>query len=444
LKDHQKSRELFERAKQSLAGGVSSHFRASERPHPLFYVRAQGSRIWDVDGNEYLDFTLAQGPMILGHSHPVVIDAVCRAIAEGQLFAGQHLGELELAESLKRLIPCAELARFSLSGSEAVHAAIRLARAFTGRPKFVKFEGHYHGWFDEVSFSVTPPVAEDADKCQPHPVPWTQGIGPGNDQNVIVLPWNNLKMLQEVLSRRANEIAAVICEPVMCNNGCIPPEPGYLEGLRDACNRHGIVLIFDEIITGFRLGLSGAQGYYKVVPDIAVFGKAMASGFPISAIVGRQKLMELFATGQVMHAGTLNAQNGSVAAALATIRELEAQSPEIYNRLAAMAQTLGSALIKSASRCGQSVVVQAVGPVFHLGFTKAGTIKDYRGTLTCDKEKYRRFCDAMHDRGIRLIGRGLWYVSAAHTSEDIEICAKTADAAFETLAEASLELKPLE
>jgi len=444
LKDHQKSRELFERAKQSLAGGVSSQFRASERPHPLFYVRAQGSRIWDADGNEYLDFTLAQGPMILGHSHPAVIGAACGALAEGQLFAGQHLAELELAESLKRSIPCAELVRFSLSGSEAVQAALRLARAFTGRPKFVKFEGHYHGWFNEVSFSVTPTAAEAGDNCQPHTVPWTQGIGPGDDQNVIVLPWNNLKVLQEVLSRRATEIAAVICEPVMCNNGCIPPEPGYLEGLRETCNRHEIILIFDEIITGFRLGLSGAQGYYKVIPDLAVFGKAMANGFPISAIVGRQKLMELFATGQVIHAGTLNAQNGSVAAALATIRELEVQSPEIYNRLTAMAQTLWSSLTKSASKWGQSVVVQAVGPVFHLGFTPAGTIKDYRGTLTCNNEKYRAFCDAMHDRGVRLIGRGLWYVSAAHTSEDIEICAKMADAAFETLTEASLELKRLE
>jgi glutamate-1-semialdehyde 2,1-aminomutase len=335
---------------------------------------------------------------------------------------------------LKRLIPCAELVRFSLSGSESVHAALRLARAFTGRSKFVKFEGHYHGWFDDTSFSITPTAGEAGDECQPRAVPWTPGIGTGNDQNLIVLPWNNLKVLREVLSRRGAEIAAVICEPMMCNNGCIPPEPGYLEGLQEACEAHKIVLIFDEVITGFRLGVSGAQGHFKVTPDLAVFGKAMANGFPISAIVGRQKLMKLFATGQVIHAGTLNAQNCCVAAALATIQVLEGESPEVYNRLTAMAQTLRSRIVGSASRWGHAIVVQGLGPVFHFGFSPAGIIKDYRGTLTCNKERYRSFCDAMHDRGVRLIGRGLWYMSAAHTSEDIEFCAEAADGAFESLA----------
>jgi glutamate-1-semialdehyde 2,1-aminomutase len=434
LKDHQKSRELFERAKQSLAGGVSSQFRASERPHPLFYSHAHGACISDIDGNEYLDFSLSQGPMILGHSHPAVADAVSRALAEGQLFGGQHLAELQLAEHLKQLIPCAELVRFSLSGSESVLAVLRLSRAFTGKSKFVKFEGHYHGWLDETAFSITPTMKEAGDELQPNVAPWTSGIAPGNDQNLIVLPWNNLELLQKVLSQRADELAAVICEPVMCNSGCIPPQPGFLEGLRAACDAHKVVLIFDEIITGFRLGLSGAQGHFKVTPDLAVFGKAMANGFPMSAIVGRRELMELFATGQVIHAGTMNAQNGCVAAALATIQALEAESPEIYNRMTAMAESLRSRIVKSASNWGQVIVVQGLGPVFHLGFSTVGSIKDYRGTLTCNKEKYRHFCDTMHDRGVRLIGRGLWYVSAAHTAEDIEFCARAADKAFESLA----------
>jgi glutamate-1-semialdehyde 2,1-aminomutase len=265
-------------------------------------------------------------------------------------------------------------------------------------------------------------------------VPWTSGIAPGNDENVIVLPWNNLEVLQKVMSRRAAEIAAVICEPVMCNNGCVPPKAGFLEGLRAACDAHKIVLIFDEIITGFRLGLGGAQGHFKVTPDLAVFGKAMANGFPMSAIVGRQSLMELFASGQVIHAGTMNAQNGCVAAALATIQALQAESPEIYVRMTAMAETLRSRILASAANWGQAIVVHGVGPVFHLGFSSAGSITDYRGTLTCDRGKYRSFCDDMHDRGVRLIGRGLWYVSAAHTAEDIESCARAADKAFETLA----------
>jgi len=433
MKSYTKSHELYQRAKLSLAGGVSSQFRLSERPHPLFYEKAEGARIWDVDGNEYLDFTLSQGPMILGHSHPAVLQAVRSAIAQGQLYAAQHVAELELAETLTRVIPCAELVRFSLTGSEAVQAALRLARAYTGKQRFIKFEGHYHGWFDNVAFSISPSRLEAGPPGSPCPVPWTEGIPPEAKDDVIVLPWNCLDLLCDALRKHASETAAIITEPVMCNNGCVPPEPGFLEQLREACTEYGILLIFDEIITGFRLAIGGAQSYFNVVPDLALLGKAMANGFPISAVVGRREIMELFANGRCIHAGTMNAHNASVAAALATIDELNGNSVTLYPRLFQLGEDLRSGLKDAAETIGHEVLIQGIGPVFHVGFTSAKCVSDYRGTLSYDQQKYVRFCDIMREHGVRLIGRGLWYVSAAHAQGDIEQCLRAAREAFEQM-----------
>src|ERR1051325_1474130 len=288
----------------------------------MFYERAKGSRIWDVDGNEFLDFTLSQGPMILGHSHPKVLKAVTKASREGQLFAGQHELELQLAERIQKLVPCAEQMRFSLSGSEAVHTALRLARGFTGRNKYIRFEGHYHGWFDNVAMSVSPTPAEAGPPESPKTVPWTLGVTPSDLDQVIVLQWNDLDAVKRALESRPNEVAAIITEPIMCNNGCILPKAGYLEGLRALCDQHGVVLIFDEVITGFRVDLGGAQKYFGVTPDLAVFGKAFASGYPISVLAGKSKFMDLIACGKVLHAGTMNSSNPTVAASLATLDQL--------------------------------------------------------------------------------------------------------------------------
>src|SRR5260221_1404450 len=220
MQRYQKSKALYERACQVLAGGVSSEFRKYGPPHPLFYERGFGSRIVDVDGNEYLDFTLSQGPLILGHSHPQVLAEVAQASADGQLFAGQHLRELELAETLQRLIPCAELLRFSLSGSESDHAALRLARAVTGRPKFLRFEGHYHGWFDSVAVGVGGPSLEAlGPREHPTPMRWTQGLPDRIEEQSLVLPWNDLALVDATLRERHAEIAAIITEPIMCTSG---------------------------------------------------------------------------------------------------------------------------------------------------------------------------------------------------------------------------------
>ena len=431
MKSYEKSKALFERSCQVLAGGVSSEFRKFSYPHPLFYAEGKGNRITDVDGNEYLDFTLSQGPLIIGHSHPHVLDSVQKYSAKGQLFAGQHMGELELAEKLQALIPCAELLRFSLSGSECDHAAIRLSRAVTGRKKFLRFEGHYHGWFDNVAVGIGAPSLEAmGDREDPTPNRWTKGLPEDVEDELILLPWNDLELLEKVVAERHEEIAAIITEPVMCNSGCIPPKPGFLQGIRDLCDRYGIVFILDEVITGFRLGLGGAQQHFGVTPDLAIFGKAMASGFPISVLCGKREYMQLIASGEVIHAGTMNSGNPCIAAAQATIEVLEEAGT--HERLFALGKQLMEGIIQATEETGHAVLVQGMGPMFHVGFTEASEVNDFRDTFTYDKAKYAQFVGGMQERGIRLIGRGLWYISAVHTAADIEVCIQ---AVRETLQE---------
>ena len=429
-KTYPESKAWFERAKRSLAGGVSSQFRMFSGPHPMFYRRAAGSRLWDADGNELIDFSLSQGPLILGHSHPEVLARVKEAIDAGQLYAGQFEQEVLLAEALQRLIPAAERVRIGSSGSEAAHAVLRLARYATGKPRFIKFEGHYHGWFDNVSFSVNPPAASPVGE----PVPWGGGIPEAVRDDVIVLPWNDLEAVERTLSERGGEIGAIITEPIMANQGCIEPRPGYLAGLRELCDRFDVALIFDEIITGFRVDLGGAQRLYGVTPDLAIFGKALASGFPLSAIVGRERFMAPLERSEVYHAGTLNANNASVAAALATVELLERGDGAAMRRIAETGATLRDGLRELGERQGLPLRVHGPGPMFHMGFTERSEVHDYRDTLDFDAARYGAFCSSMLALGVRLIGRGLWYPSAAHGAEDVELSLAAADAALGTVA----------
>lgn len=426
-----KSAELLDQAKKALAGGVSSEFRKYNQPHALFYTHAKGSKIFDADGNEYLDFTLSQGPMIVGHSNPYVLQRVINYSNQGQLFAGQHILEIELAEKLQKHIPSAELLRFCLDGSEAVQTAFRLARAKTGRKKFLRFEGHYHGWLDNVAWGLsTPSIDALGERHAPNVFPWTEGLPDGSQNEFIILPWNDLELFEKIAGEKFGEIAAVITEPVMCNNGCILPEDGFLQGLRNSCDKYGITLIFDEVITGFRTSLGGAQQYFGVTPDLSIFAKAMASGYPISAIVGKAAWMDLLTTGKVIQAGTMNSSNPTVAAALATIELLEEKG--VYEKIYRLGKRLMDGLTAINLKYNQNLLVQGLGPMFHTGFTDLEKAKDFRDVLKYDKAKLAKFIAAMHDAGIRIIGRGLWYISTVHTEEDIDRAIETADNVFST------------
>ncbi|MEJ7827627.1 MAG: aspartate aminotransferase family protein [Segetibacter sp.] len=432
IKGYQQSALLLERAKKVLAGGVSSEFRKYNHPHALFYTHGIGSRIYDADGNEYLDFTLSQGPLILGHSNPNVLAAVNKYSEEGQLFAGQHIKEIELAEKLQQLIPSAELMRFCLDGSEAVQTALRVARAKTGRQKFLRFEGHYHGWLDNVCYGLSAPSAEALGSPEhPNVFPWTKGLPDHSIDEFLMLPWNDLQLVQQTVEKHHHQIAAIITEPVMCNNGCIAPKESFLQGLRQLCDQYGITLIFDEVITGFRLALGGAQKYYNITPDLSIFAKALASGYPISAIAGKREWMNLIESSKVIHAGTMNTSNPTVAAALATLETLESDKP--YQRMFELGKLLKDGLKQAAKDGNQNLLVQGPGPMIHTGFTSLTEVNDYRDTFTYDKVKLGRFIAAMHNKGIRIIGRGLWYISAVHTKNDIEQALKAATEVLQEL-----------
>lgn len=425
-----KSKELLERASKVLASGVSSEFRKYNHPHALFYSHGKGSRIYDVDGNEYIDFTLSQGPLILGHSHPELLRDIANYSEAGQLYAGQHIQEVELAETLNRLIPSAELMRFCLDGSEAVQTAIRVARSRTGRQLFLRFEGHYHGWLDNVAYAIGAPVGEDlGSRNEPKVFAWSAGLSHNSRQEFIVIPWNDEKLLEQTILKYKDELAAVITEPIMCNNGCIMPKTGYLDKMRILTKQFDIALIMDEVITGFRMGLSGAQGYFGIEPDMSIFAKAMGSGYPISAIVGKKTWMDEIATGRVIHAGTMNASNPTVAAALSTIRILE-KDPTVYNRIFRLGVKLRTGLKALSETYGQNMLVQGPGPMLNTSFTSLKEVHEFRDVLQGDKGKLSTFISKLHDQGIRVIGRGLWYISAATTDDDVETALAVVERVF--------------
>lgn len=429
------SARLSERARKSLAGGVSSNVRMGpELLPPLYFERGEGSRLVDVDGNSYVDYTIGQGPDILGHAPEVLIEALVDTTRKGLLYAGQHELEIELSEKLQELIPCAEMVRYSNSGSEIVQAAFRVARAYTGRERIVKFEGHYHGWFDNVLVSVHPPLNQVGPAERPYTVPASAGQAGSAVGEMIVLPWNDLEVLSDVLAWQGDEIAAVIMEPIMCNTGCILPREGYLEGVRELCSEHGVVFILDEIITGFRVGLGGAQAYLGVTPDLATFGKAMAGGFPVSCMAGKRELMELIASGEVTHSGTFNSNVPAMAAALATIGELEKEQGQVYQRLHQLGNRLSAGLKELADQQGIPAQVQGPGPMFHLAFAEGPLVTDYRSfARQSDTALYHRFARLMLEEGVRVIPRGLWYVSAAHTADDVDFTLQAAESALTKL-----------
>ena len=395
-----------------------------ERPVPLFIKEARGAELVDVDGNRYVDFVAGFGPVVLGHGDPVVSAAVADAVTGPQQVGAQHEGEIALAEALCEHVPAFETVRLSLTGSEAVHAALRLARAATGRPLILKFAGHYHGWLDGT-FTAT--------SHAPPGFPESRGQSISALAGVRVIEWNDAQAVREVFAAGGSQLAAVIMEAIPCNQGVMYPHAGYLELVRELCDDAGVVLIFDEVITGFRLGLGGAQEVTGVTPDLAVVAKAMGNGFPISAFGGRADLMELVASNRVVHAGTYNGGGISVAAALATIARLEDATLDAHARMRRLGARLMEGLRDAAGRHGHRLATQGPGPVFFAWLLEEGEVTSYRDHLRADSASYARWAQLMLAEGVRVIPAGRWYLTAAHTDEHVDEALAAADRAFAAL-----------
>jgi len=415
------SARLYEAACKVIAGGVSSDIRRSTTSAPPLYVdHARGSHLWDVDGNEYVDYVLGQGPLLFGHSHPRIVEAVTKQVARGQTYSAQHTLEIEVAELVCELVPCAELVRFNSVGSEAVQAAWRLARAVTGRTKVLKFEGHYHGWYDSAWFSVHPSPDEAGPADRPRAVPSSLGQLRSAADELVIAPWNDLVAFGQILDEFHGEIAAVIMEPLLCNSGCIEPDPEFLRGVRERTRRDGIVLIFDEVITGFRLAPGGAQEWYGVVPDLAVFGKAIAGGFPLSCIAGTEEVMRPIATGKVGHAGTFNSNPVVMAAAAAALGMIKDQGDALYAPMRERGQRLIQGIAERARAAGVDLLTSGPGPIVQTYQTSRSTIRNYREYAEVDRTRTLAFHAALLDVGVNSVNRGLWFLSTAHDDADID------------------------
>jgi glutamate-1-semialdehyde 2,1-aminomutase len=428
------SRSLLERSRRSLAGGVSSPFRA-KAPVPLFLADASGSMITDVDGNRYIDYALAWGPLILGHRHPKLVAAMREQADRPHIYGAQHELEYQVAEMIQELVPCAERVAFTSSGSEAVQIVLRLARAFTRRKLIVKFEGHYHGWLDSVLLSYKP-SADQLRQAEPFDaIPGSAGQVANAVDNVLVLPWNDADKLDALLRERGSEVAAIIMEPVLCNSGCLEPGDHYLEQVAELAKRHGTLLIFDEVITGFRRDVRGAQSFYNVIPDLATLGKAVGGGLPLSAIVGRGEILEMMFNGGVAFGGTFNGNPLSLAAALATLTELAQAGGEPLKQANKRGEEIMRGIQAAAYKHGLPLLVTGFGTAFALHFTGRSELRDYRDVLEDDPILLQRCLLESLREGLSLVPDGRMYVSTVHSEEDGARTVSAMDRVFSRLLE---------
>src|ERR1700733_2560918 len=421
-----RSQQWFERAQQSLVEGVNSPSRGATvyTAGPIMLERGQGSHVRDIDGNEYIDFMMSFGALIQGHAHPALVKTVSDAMAEGSHFAAATSAEVEAAERFRRMVPSAEVVRFTNTGSEATMLALRLARAHTGRCKFLKFEGHYHGWYDPFLLNAHSHPPELLGPVEnPARIPDSDGIPPSTFDDVVLAPWNDMAALEDVLKQHGHELAAVITEPIMANMGCILPREGYLRRLRELTRDHGVLLILDEVVTGFRYAPGGCQEYYGVKPDISTFGKALGAGFPVGAVAGPRSILERMRWSEkmVLHYGTFNGHRLTMKVIAQNLDLLSAK--DTYRRLHAVGNAAIAGLREVFRRHQLKAIVQGFGPMFQIYFTERDAIHDYRDYCEyVDTKLYSRFVHRLLDRGVYMTpSNGLhWIISTAHTDADVQ------------------------
>lgn len=414
------SEAAWQRTRQSLSGGVSTGLRASMKPHPIFIEKGDGAYLTDLDGNQYTDYVLGWGPVILGHGHPGLSEAVESRVRLGATYGTGHLLEAEAAEAVVSAVPGADRVLWTNTGSEANQVALRLVRAFTKRRRFVKFRGHYHGWTDTFLLGYRP--SKDG----------TLGLGsdgqdPKSLEDVDMLDWGDLESLEKVLNDPAKDIAAVFLEPVLVNSGVISPPEGFLRAVRELCDRAGVVLVFDEVITGFRVARGGAAERFGVTPDLVILAKAIAGGYSLAAIAGKAAILDQVTQG-VVHAGTYNGNPIVLAATVATLSALGEEG--VYDDFERRGRMLATGLQDAFEEAGHVVTVNQVGPIVQV-IPNVADAHDFDAFLRADQGLYDRFIVEMLRRGEFILPGGRWYISTAHTDDDIST---TVAAAREALA----------
>lgn len=425
-----RSSALFAKAQRVIPGGVNSParaFRAVGR-EPVFIARGEGCRMWDADGNEYVDFVGSWGPLLLGHRHPEVVAAVRDALERGTSFGAPTEAEVELAELITEVVPSMETVRLVNSGTEATMSALRVARGYTGRDLAVKFVGNYHGHVDSLLVKAGSGLATLG-------ISDSAGVPGGVASTTLPLPYNDIPAVDEAFDRHGDRIAAVILEPVVGNMGCVPPEAGFLARLREVCSQHGAVLIFDEVMTGFRVALGGAQSLFGVTPDMTTLGKVIGGGLPVGAFGGRREIMDCVAPlGPVYQAGTLSGNPLAVAGGLATLKHLRSH-PEVYERVESVGARLRAGVMEAASSAGITITSNRVGTMLTFFFTDR-KVRNWEDAATCDTEAFARYFREMLDRGIYLpcSQYEALFVSSCHGDGDIERTVEAAGKAFRAAA----------
>lgn len=424
-----RSHDLFKAAQQHIPGGVNSPVRAFRGVggDPVFFKQGDGAYVVDEDNNRYVDYVGSWGPMIVGHSHPQVLDAVKEAISHGLGFGAPTTIETTMADKVCELVPSVEMVRMVSSGTEATMSAIRLARGFTGRDKIVKFEGCYHGHSDSL-------LVKAGSGALTLGVPTSPGVPAALAEHTITLTYNDIDSVKEAFSHVGQQIACIIVEPVAGNMNCIPPVPGFLEGLREICNEYDTVLIFDEVMTGFRVSLGGAQQYYGVTPDLTTLGKVIGGGLPVGAFGGKKEIMEQIAPlGPVYQAGTLSGNPVSMAAGLKTLELIS--EPGFHDGLNSAAERLCTGIRERASAAGIPLTTNQVGGMFGFFFTEAEQVNDFYHVTQCNIDRFKLFFHGMLEHGVYLAPSAYeaGFVSAAHGNKEIDLTLEAAEKVFATL-----------